>query len=719
MKTRKRGRAASPHAQPRPRPEDTATRTRNVLAVAVLAAVTLLAYSNSFGGGLVFDSRGLILEDARIRAATGQNLDLILRHTYWWPYGESGLYRPVATLSYLFNYAVLGNAERPAGYHGVNFLLHFGNVLLAFALARRLVGAFGPALFVAALWAVHPVLTESVTNIVGRPDLLAGMAILGGVLIYVKSAEAQGWRRWAWLVALTVVTMAGVFSKESAIVLPGVVTLFELTWWRERRRGRALLLGCLAILPAVLIMLYQRAVVLARVPPAFLPFWDNPLTGADFWAAKLTALRIIAKYLGLLVWPARLSCDYSYAQIPFAHGALQDWLGWLVVAAVVAGAALAFRFNRTVFFAAGLAFLTWLPTSNLLFPIGTIMAERFLYLPCLAFTVCLVLAVYAPARRLGQARLAAVALGLIVVAFAARTWVRNRDWRDDVSLMTAAVETSPRSYKTHSALAAALFDRDPSHADMGRVIEEAEEALTILEPLPESRKPPLAYHRAGQYYLAQGDLARERGLEGGATAAPDGTRAYRRALELLERCRTIATASHQELAANARARGRPIPELDTSRLADVERKIVAARLGLGDPRGAAEAARRALDAEPQSVSAYRQLATALVAAGRMDEAAVALAQGVMITSDMSLREDLLRLYRDGLDTEGCAVVARGPYETAVNPTCGIVRKHSCAAVAASMRLYVRTGRRNLAEQLKASALRDIGCAVGPLDAILP
>ena len=48
-----------------------------------------------------------------------------------------------------------------------------------------------------AIWAVHPVLTESVTNMVGRPDLLAGMAVLSGFWLYLKSAEAEGWLRWA------------------------------------------------------------------------------------------------------------------------------------------------------------------------------------------------------------------------------------------------------------------------------------------------------------------------------------------------------------------------------------------------------------------------------------------------------------------------------------------------------------------------------------------
>ena len=129
MKRSGRHGIAPPPRQQEPRRPRWTPRLRRVLATIGLCAATLLAYSNSFSAGFSLDSRGILLED-RIRAATGENLQLILGHTYWWPYGESGLYRPLATLSYLFNYAVLGNGERSAGYHWVNFLLHVCNVLL-------------------------------------------------------------------------------------------------------------------------------------------------------------------------------------------------------------------------------------------------------------------------------------------------------------------------------------------------------------------------------------------------------------------------------------------------------------------------------------------------------------------------------------------------------------------------------------------------------------
>ncbi len=273
-------------------------RRRHLLIALGLCLLTLAAYSNSFTAGFAMDNRGLILEDTRLRAATAENLALIVDHTYWWPYGESGLYRPLTTLSYLFNYAILGNGASPAGYHWVNFLLHAANVLLVFVLALRFAGEQWRAAWIAALWAVHPLLTESVTNIVGRADLLAGSGVLGGFLLYLKSTESTGARRWYWLAALSVTTAAGVFAKEFAVTLLGVVALYEVVWWKERRQARGLLFGAVAILVPIQLMLFQRAAVLFSAPPTNFPFYDNPITGAGWMWGRVTALTVIGKYIG-------------------------------------------------------------------------------------------------------------------------------------------------------------------------------------------------------------------------------------------------------------------------------------------------------------------------------------------------------------------------------------------------------------------------------------
>src|SRR5208283_725355 len=152
----------------------------------------------------------------------------------------ASLYRPLTTFSYLFNYAILGNGVAPAGYHCVNFALHAVNIALVYLLGWLLLAEFWPAFALAAIWAVDPILTESVTNIVGRADLLAAFGVLAGLLCHVQGGAASGWRKFAWLAGLALATTIGLFSKESAVVVLAAMVIYDLAFhqtWRARAYG--------------------------------------------------------------------------------------------------------------------------------------------------------------------------------------------------------------------------------------------------------------------------------------------------------------------------------------------------------------------------------------------------------------------------------------------------------------------------------------------------
>src|SRR5262249_20896286 len=150
---------------------------RPAIEVALVILVAL-AFSNSFQAGFTLDNHGW-LRDPRVQQATAHNLRLIADHTYWWPSGEAGLYRPLTTLTYLFNYAILGDAEQPAGYHWVNLALHAINVLLAFALLLRLTGELRTAGLIAAVWGGYPGFTEAGANFGGSAGFVVGGATRG------------------------------------------------------------------------------------------------------------------------------------------------------------------------------------------------------------------------------------------------------------------------------------------------------------------------------------------------------------------------------------------------------------------------------------------------------------------------------------------------------------------------------------------------------------
>jgi tetratricopeptide (TPR) repeat protein len=466
-----------------------------------------------------------------------------------------------------------------------------------------------------------------------------------------------------------------VFSKESAVVLPGVIVLYELAFHFPERhaRFRSIVRGCAATALGIAAMLLQRTLVLSASSPAEFPFVDNPIVGASFWIGRLTAIKVLARYLWLTIWPVRLSADYSYSEISLVRGSFADWAAWIAIAIGLGVLVWLWKRSRPAFFLPCFGFLNLLPASNLLFPIGTIMAERLLYLPLAGWLACVALAIDFAALRTRQARLAPVIVGLIAVGFAIRTWVRNNDWKDDLTMATASVQTSPNSFKVHRLLAASLFQSNPGNID--RAIAEANKSLAILEPLPDELDVPNPWDEAAAYYLAKGESLRSASAN-----------AYQQAVRVARRSISIEQASRL---ARDRKHGTNSPEPPIA--AESYRTLASAYLRMGDAGQALSAATHAQKIEPTNVEVYGEIADAYLAQSRGEDAAIALAQGMFATSNGLLRADLLKLYQSGVDSKGCAVIS-GPRGPALNPACDIVRRDLCAAA-------TQVHRSDLAEQL--------------------
>jgi hypothetical protein len=664
----------------------------------------LLAYANSIRGGFIVDSDILVLQDARLQQASAENIGLIFHHTYWWPFFESGLYRPLTTLSFLFNYSVLGNAADPAGYHWTNLLLHAVSVLFLFGICLRLMKSFWPSVFVAALWALHPVLTESVTNIAGRADLLAGVALLSGFWMYLKSAESSGAARVAWLIGLAAATTVGVFSKENAVAILGVIVLYEFAMWKDRKQVKGAVLGCAALLPPFLLMWYQRSVVLAGTSPPTTLFVDNPLTGAGFLTARLTALKVLAKYLWLLIWPSNLSWDHSYNQIPLVHGTPQDWFALLSVGAVLLISAILFRKNRLAFFFIGFAFVAMVPTSNLIILIGTIMAERFLYLPSIGFAACVVLGVYELGRRAKSPLVAPVILGVIIAAFGARTVVRNADWSTPLAMDTSGVRNSPDSFKTHDALGSDTFEADHSLTGIGKAIDEADASIAVINAVPDAQNTARPFTNAGIYYERRGD---QLALRDPSRRDPEIGKSYQRSLQLLLRARTIDSLAGDRFVAGEKARGKLDSEIAPQGLPQLYQNLALTYVRLNDIPNAFEAAVRARSLAPDRAD-YVLLSALSSATNHNDEAATALIEGFLMTHNSALLPRLRNVYAAGLDQKGCAFVqtSSGPN---LNYSCEVVHAGLCKASAELMDIYKKNQKPEVAADIERQATEQLGC----------
>jgi len=390
--------------------------------------------------GFIHDDHRLIEQNRLVQEAG--RMPEILARGYWTVDDRQvpNLYRPVTILSFALNRRMTG--EGALGFRLVDLLLHLGVVALVYGVARRMAPAPAP-LVAALLFAAHPVHTEALGLVVGRSELLMALFTLLALRRFI-----DGRRGWA----LAMLPLA-LFSKESGIALPLLLLAADVLRpaappggdaagrrpaWRFHAAAAGVALACLGI----------RAVVLGSVlPSAFTHFVDNPIAHLPWPRSLFTALAAMARYAALLVWPARLSIDYSYASIPEAASLLDPraLAGALVVAGAAGVAWLARCRRPALAFAALLFLLPLLPVANLFVPIGTILAERLLYLPSAG--VCLAAGIGA-ARLLGGApagrrRAVAAALGIVVAALAARSAWRFRDWRDDRTVFAAALVLYP------------------------------------------------------------------------------------------------------------------------------------------------------------------------------------------------------------------------------------------------------------------------------------
>jgi len=664
-------------------------------ARAGLFAVVLVAYADSFGLGLAQDSQAIVAQDVRIREATASNVALILTRNYWWPKAGDGLYRPVTTLSFLFNYAVLGGGANPTGYHVVNLLLHLINVWLVFELAVLLLRRPLPAFFAAALWAAHPIGTEAVASVVGRADLLAAMAVLGGLLIYVKSATRDGLVRSRTALALFAIATAGVFAKENAAILLGLMALWELSFGEGLRGIKRRWPAYAAVLASLVVLLVVRSAVLGPLPMAQPVYVDNPLRESPFFTAHWTAIKAIGLDLWLMVVPLALSCDRSFDQIVLSGWADPwAWMALLAVAAILAAALVRYRRDPLWFCLAGFLGIALLPTSNLIVPIGATVAERFLYLPSVAIAVALAALAY---RWLSE-RQATVILAVLAVLFAGRTLARNPAWKDDLALATADVETTPRSFRLHDMLAKALFEQDARN-NIERVIQEQEKSWELLATLPPARSSEFPPTFLGIYYATKAELV-----------GPAESRAwYEKSTAILEKAREISQALEKAQDERQRAAGRPL----TTRAVfqQLYFNLANADLHLGRYQAAVDALRYGRGVDPSVPEAYDGLSVAYAAMGNPVGAAVALEEKAQVDGFQQATLGAIREAYQKAPDASCAFVQQGG-GWQFNIGCPRVKSDLCAASADLAGAYTDARQDEKARAIRDAAVQRYGCPAG-------
>lgn len=430
--------------------------TRALYPALLLLLSTAALYWPAMGGDFIFDDFPNIVTNAKVQpeALTIDNL-AIAANGY-----DGPIDRPLATISFALNY--LAGGKDPFVYKVTSLAVHLVNALLVFALVLRLLtvtGARSPvpkgvlvAAGLALAWAIHPLQVSSIAYVVQRMETLALTFVLLGMLAYLKGRclQMEGRRGWPWLAGSGLLAMAGLLSKETAVLLPAFTFALELT-----------VLGFGSARPATGRFLRQAYAALFIAGAVVFVAWVVPdywgagkLVGRGFDASDrlLSQGRILPMYLSWIIWPSPDALVFYHDDFNVSRSLLAPsttaW-GFLLISGLVASA-LVFR-RRWPLYSLGLLwfFAAHLLTSNV-FNVELVFEHRN-YFALLG----ILLAAADACSRLVPARSAASAAAAcaILAMLAGLTLMRSATWGNPLQLATDLATRNPDSPRASNDLA--------------------------------------------------------------------------------------------------------------------------------------------------------------------------------------------------------------------------------------------------------------------------
>jgi tetratricopeptide (TPR) repeat protein len=456
----------------------------------VLVLACFGAFSSSLPNGFTnWDDNWLITDNPWVKEATLENVTTILDLSTPVKVRAQlgGEYLPVRDLSTMLDHLLYG--EWAMGHHVTNLILHVMVTLLLFLLLLRAGAGSFLAFAAALLFGLHPVHVESVAWLSSRKDLLAALFSMLGALAWLRFLKARrGGSRVAWYSACLGAFALAVTSKYMAVTLPALLLWY--TWLCRpdaraplMRRALFRLAGAFGFFRGLYGVMARRGWVRRAAAPllALVPFFVLDLVfvkfvvvaiasrglirdyyGESFSTTLLTVCKVFAEYIAMLLYPRRLLACVDY---PLTHSIDAGVVAAAALLAALAAGSLWVLWRtlrrpdstgpvaRILAFTGASFFIVLSPVSNVLFPMGTLFAERYLYMAVISSVLALGL-FFEGLRRAGRAGrpvlgvAAWVLLGGLAVLYGMQTFNRCRVWHDSGTLWRDTLAQSGGAHHT-------------------------------------------------------------------------------------------------------------------------------------------------------------------------------------------------------------------------------------------------------------------------------
>jgi tetratricopeptide (TPR) repeat protein len=486
-------------------------RTKTIiLSLVLIAALGFGIYANSLDGEFLWDDTHLVKKNIYVKDLSHIK-DIFTKHVGAGARRPYHFYRPLQTLTYAVDHYLWKSSV--IGYHVTNVLLHVLTALCVYWLASILFRDRVLALFAALFFVAHPLHTEAISYISGRPDPLASFFLLLSFIFYVKDLDEN---KNSFFVLGVVSYALALLSREASLILPALLLLYHAAF-RKKIKLKSLLswtgLACayialrIFVLRSILPQDVGNATALDRMPGSFVA---------------------ITNYMRLLFLPINL--HMGYGRKLFFWNELKTILGVVILISLLTLAFKKRRGSELIFFSICWFFIALFPYCNIAFPINAYMAEHWLYLPSIGFFLLAAKALSVLYKKKGLKYLTIATVAGLLSFYSFLTFKQNTYWRDPYLFYTKTLEYVKDSAEVYNNLgviygerrdydkAIGLFKQsseiDPDYGDphfnLGKAYNETgrkEEAIAhyhkAIEVFPEVVTAE-TYYNLGSIYLQLG-----------------------------------------------------------------------------------------------------------------------------------------------------------------------------------------------------------------------
>lgn len=432
---------------------------KNRWRLLILATLIFVVYVNSLSNEFLSDDIDGILRNPNIGKL------------------KSALDNPfnfVNSLVYYLVYKVFGLV--PTAFRSVNILFHLGTTTLIFSLLCLLTNP-NLAMITASIFAVHPVLTESVSWISSGYYIFSSFFALLSFILYILSDRKGSKNFYIASIILFALTLA---ASQKNIGFPAIFFLYELSYGNLKKNWLRLLpfFGLSAFWGINLVVPFQQRVEILEKN-----YYQTPNERSNpFYQIPIA----IASYFQLIFWPQALTLYHSEMNFNW-----NQYVVMLIVFLIYISISIS-----TFFKARHISFwLSWfiicLSPTLLPFGISWIVAERYVYLASLGIFVVIGIVFDRLVKNKKTSPYAIVAFCLVVVTLGIRTIARNIDWKNQDNLWLSAAKYSPTSPQNHNNLGD-LYSR---HENLEKAEEEFQTAIALKPNYAD------AFHNLGNTYL--------------------------------------------------------------------------------------------------------------------------------------------------------------------------------------------------------------------------